>query len=127
MCNRNCREQDPSYRHCRNCLEIMCNDCHDNMDQTPEARKFKLRERHDLRKNHWCWSGEPFRSVEEASSDEDFNRMRIVDWEKINEVFGNGVSFYAYEKREFRITQSERVRFAADAERIMNPEETDWN
>ena len=53
--------------------------------------------------------------------------MRIVDWEKIHEVFGNGVSFYAYEKREFQITQSERVRFAADAERVMNPEEVEWN
>ena len=57
--------------------------------------------------------------------------MRIVDWKKIHEFFGNLNGFWAYDMREFCQTQEERVQFAIAAERNpqsddVDPDAADW-
>ena len=101
------------------------------MDSKTDARKQVLRDRHDVTRNHWCWSGVEWLSAEEASDDPHFYRSRIVDWEKLIEVFGNDTAFWAYSRREFQITQEERIQYKINAERALNYEapenEADWD
>ena len=126
MCNKNCRQEDASHRRCRNCLEIMCDECHDNMDQTPEIRQEVLQKRVKSTPEHWCFTKKPFLSIETSSSDDCFCRVRFVDWKKLEDWLGNNFGFWAYDRREFLITQEERVNNAVAAEREPQSDEVDW-
>ena len=125
MCDTNCRQADSSYRRCRNCSEIMCDDCHDNMDNTPEVRQDVLKKHVGSTPEHWCFTKKPFMSIATSSSQEEFKRARCVDWLKVDERLGNNFSSWAYDKECFILTQEDRVKEAIAEENAKNAEEID--
>ena len=126
MCNANCRQADSSYRRCRNCLEIMCNDCHDNMDNTPEVRQDVLKKRVGTTPEHWCFTQKPFMSIATSSSDDMFCRARCVDWTKLEDRLGNNFSFWAYDEEIFLLSQDDRINEAIAEEAQPDDNGIDW-
>ena len=132
MCDVNCRQTDASYRRCRNCWEIMCNNCHDNMDNTTEVRQEVLQKRNRDMAEHWSFTKKPFMSIADSSNQEEFKRARDVDWMKVEELIGSSTPTYPFDKGCFVLTQEDRIKkaFAEEAAKDGDKEvegEPDWS
>ena len=99
MCGKECKQKDKGYHHCPKCGEIMCMDCHLNIDYKTDERRAVLKERvKDLvsvanAPLHWALDdSEEWISIAQLRQKETFSREEDVTFVKIKDQFGRGSS-----------------------------------